>query len=47
MNDMVFQLQPEIIVNNRNRLNGDFATPEQTSRPKQAASLGILHDHER
>jgi len=29
MNDMVFQLQPEIIVNNRNKLEGDFSTPEQ------------------
>jgi alpha-L-fucosidase len=29
MNQMVFQLQPEIIVNNRNKLEGDFATPEQ------------------
>jgi alpha-L-fucosidase len=29
MNDMVFQLQPEIIVNNRNKLKGDFSTPEQ------------------
>ncbi len=29
MNEMVFQLQPEIIVNNRNGLDGDFATPEQ------------------
>ena len=29
MNTMVFGLQPEIIVNNRNRLPGDFATPEQ------------------
>src|SRR5579872_4270298 len=29
MNDMVFTLQPEIIVNNRNKLIGDFATPEQ------------------
>jgi len=29
MNEMVFQLQPQIIVNNRNRLDGDFATPEQ------------------
>jgi alpha-L-fucosidase len=26
---MVFQLQPDIIVNNRNGLDGDFATPEQ------------------
>jgi alpha-L-fucosidase len=29
MNEMVFQLQPEIIVNNRNKLDGDFSTPEQ------------------
>ena len=29
MNQMVFQLQPEIIVNNRNKLQGDFSTPEQ------------------
>ena len=29
MNQMVFQLQPEIIVNNRNGLDGDFSTPEQ------------------
>jgi alpha-L-fucosidase len=29
MNKMVFDLQPEIIVNNRNALPGDFATPEQ------------------
>jgi len=29
MNDMVFQLQPDIIVNNRNGLPGDFSTPEQ------------------
>jgi alpha-L-fucosidase len=29
MNDMVFELQPEIIVNNRNGLPGDFSTPEQ------------------
>jgi alpha-L-fucosidase len=26
---MVFQLQPQIIVNNRNKLDGDFSTPEQ------------------
>ncbi len=32
MNAMVFELQPEIIVNNRNGLPGDFATPEQTIR---------------
>ena len=29
MNEMVFELQPDIIVNNRNGLPGDFATPEQ------------------
>ena len=29
MNNMVFELQPEIIVNNRNALKGDFSTPEQ------------------
>ena len=29
MNAMVFSLQPDIIVNNRNLLEGDFATPEQ------------------
>jgi alpha-L-fucosidase len=32
MNQMVFSLQPDIIVNNRNRLPGDFSTPEQTIR---------------
>jgi alpha-L-fucosidase len=29
MNKMVFELQPEIVVNNRNQLKGDFSTPEQ------------------
>ena len=29
MNRMVFELQPDIIVNNRNLLPGDFSTPEQ------------------
>jgi alpha-L-fucosidase len=29
MNKMVFELQPDIIVNNRNLLPGDFCTPEQ------------------
>jgi len=29
MNKMVFELQPDIIVNNRNGLLGDFSTPEQ------------------
>ena len=29
MNDMVFALQPDILVNNRNKAEGDFVTPEQ------------------
>jgi alpha-L-fucosidase len=29
MNKMIFELQPDIIVNNRNKLDGDFSTPEQ------------------
>ncbi len=29
MNEMVFKLQPDIVVNNRNGLPGDFQTPEQ------------------
>ncbi|HUZ47316.1 MAG TPA: alpha-L-fucosidase [Terriglobia bacterium] len=29
MNDMVFKLQPDIIVNNRTGVGGDFSTPEQ------------------
>jgi len=29
MNKMVFELQPDIVVNNRNKLPGDFSTPEQ------------------
>jgi alpha-L-fucosidase len=29
MNEMIFSLQPDIIVNNRNKLDGDFSTPEQ------------------
>ena len=37
MNEMVFKLQPDIIVNNRNGLEGDFSTPEQEIR---AAKVG-------
>jgi alpha-L-fucosidase len=36
MNEMVFDLQPEIIVNNRNGLEGDFSTPEQEIRASAA-----------
>jgi alpha-L-fucosidase len=34
MNKMVFELQPDIIVNNRNKLAGDFSTPEQRIVPE-------------
>jgi alpha-L-fucosidase len=37
MNDMVFKLQPKIIVNNRNKLEGDFATPEQRIQAEKRA----------
>jgi alpha-L-fucosidase len=33
MNEMVFKLQPDILVNNRNLLPGDFSTPEQSTTP--------------
>ena len=36
MNQMVFELQPEIIVNNRNGLEGDFSTPEQHIQAAEA-----------
>jgi alpha-L-fucosidase len=35
MNEMVFKLQPDIIVNNRNALEGDFSTPEQEILPAE------------
>jgi alpha-L-fucosidase len=37
MNAMVFELQPDIIVNNRNKLPGDFATPEQKIQADERA----------
>lgn len=37
MNRMVFDLQPEIIVNNRNGLAGDFSTPEHKIEAAQRA----------
>jgi alpha-L-fucosidase len=37
MNEMVFKLQPEIIINNRTGLAGDFATPEQTIKAETRA----------
>jgi alpha-L-fucosidase len=36
MNKMVFDLQPEIIVNNRNGVQGDFSTPEQHIQASEA-----------
>ena len=36
MNKMVFELQPDIIVNNRNKLPGDFTTPEQRIEAAEA-----------
>jgi alpha-L-fucosidase len=33
MNEIVFKFQPDILVNNRNLLPGDFATPEQSTQP--------------
>jgi alpha-L-fucosidase len=36
MNAMVFGLQPDIIVNNRNLLPGDFSTPEQHIQASEA-----------
>ena len=36
MNEMVFSLQPDIIVNNRNGLPGDFSTPEQHIEASEA-----------
>src|SRR5579871_4855529 len=32
MNRMVFELQPDILVNNRNLLPGDFSTPEESTQ---------------
>jgi alpha-L-fucosidase len=37
MNQMVYQLQPDIIVNNRNKLDGDFGTPEQRIEAEKRA----------
>ena len=48
MNQMVFELQPDIIVNNRNGLEGDFSTPEQEVRAARVRPrLGKLHDPQR
>jgi alpha-L-fucosidase len=46
MNQMAFQLQPDIIVNNRNQLDGDFQTPEQriTASDKAWESCMTMND---
>lgn len=36
MNELVFTLQPDILVNNRNKLHGDFTTPEQQIQAAEA-----------
>jgi alpha-L-fucosidase len=36
MNKMVFELQPDIVLNNRNGLPGDFSTPEQHIQASEA-----------
>ena len=46
MNQMVYQLQPDIIVNNRNKLDGDFGTRTECIEAEKRA-LGIVHDDER
>ncbi len=48
MNEMVFTLQPDILVNNRNGLPGDFSTPEQHIAGRRSGPrVGNLHDAER
>jgi alpha-L-fucosidase len=37
MNAMVYGLQPDIIINNRNQLPGDFGTPEESIQAEQRA----------
>jgi len=39
MNKMVFELQPDIIVNNRNQLPGDFGTPEGHITPESGGRM--------
>jgi len=36
MNRMALQLQPDIVINNRNLLGGDFSTPEQSTQGGKA-----------
>jgi alpha-L-fucosidase len=40
MNKMVYQLQPDILINNRNGLAGDFSTPEQEIEPAKSGRAG-------
>jgi alpha-L-fucosidase len=47
MNAMVFQLQPDILINNRSWMAGDFSTPEQTITASKGdwESCMTLNDH--
>lgn len=39
MNQMALELQPDIIINNRNQLPGDFGTPEQHIRAEEGGRM--------
>lgn len=47
MNEMVFQLQPDIVINNRSWMAGDFSTPEQSINAAKGdwESCMTLNDH--
>jgi alpha-L-fucosidase len=47
MNEMVFQLQPDIVINNRSWMAGDFSTPEQSieASKRDWESCMTLNDH--
>jgi alpha-L-fucosidase len=47
MNAMVFELQPDILINNRSWMAGDFSTPEQTITAAKGdwESCMTLNDH--
>ncbi len=47
MNNMVFQLQPDIVINNRSWMAGDFSTPEQSIDAAKGdwESCMTLNDH--
>ena len=47
MNAMVFELQPDIVINNRSWMAGDFSTPEQSIKAAKGdwESCMTLNDH--